>query len=115
MESLVNSILTHGGDRRRLEIKVTGGGRVAGGPGSIGDMNVQFIRRFLEIEGLRPVSVDLGGLQARRVHYDPWTGRLRVKKLASLQRPAVLQEEERYRESLNESAVVGTVELFREA
>ena len=112
MESLVNGILNLGGRRSRLEIKVTGGGRLSGGPGSIGDRNVHFIRTFLILEGLNAVAVDLGGLQARRVHYDPFSGRLRVKKLEPMQRPEVLEQEARYRDSLANSPAAGTVELF---
>jgi len=112
MESLVNGILKFGGSRRRLEIKVTGGGRIGGGPRSIGDKNVHFIEHYLELEKLHPVAVDLGGLHPRKVHYDPISGRLRVKKLPPMQRPEALEQEVRYETSITKSPVIGSVELF---
>lgn len=112
MESLVNSLLKFGASRQRMEIKVTGGGRIGGGPGSVGDRNVHFIQRFLELERLQPVAVDLGGLHARKVLYDPLSGRMCVKKLPSMQRSKTLAEEVSYQESITRAPLIGSVELF---
>lgn len=112
MESLINGIIKNGGDRNRLEVKVTGGGRIVSGPGSVANSNVHFIRQFLKLEGFRPHAVDLGGMHPRKVQYCPLSGRLRVKKLACLHDPGLTERETRYQTSLTQLPVSGTVELF---
>lgn len=112
MESLITGILKHGGSRERLEIKVTGGGRIGSGSSKVGASNIQFIRQFLDLEGLRAIAVDVGGSQPRKVQYDPLTGGLRVKKLEALQRTDLLAQETRYQESITSVPIAGAVELF---
>ena len=112
MENLITGILKNGGSRQRLEIKVTGGGRIGSGSGTVGDSNIKFIQRFLAIEGLRPVVVDLGGSQPRKVQYDALTGALRVKRLAPLHTSDVLAQEVQYREAISKTPATGSIELF---
>lgn len=111
MESLINKILQLGGRRDRLEVKVTGGGRI-GGCSSVGDRNIQFIRDFLALDGLRCLAEDVGGPYPRKVRYDPVSGRLLVKKLAPLSEPLVLEREAAYRQAVELGSVAGEVELF---
>lgn len=112
MESLITGILKYGGCRERLEIKVTGGGRIGSGSSTVGASNIQFIRDFLTLEGLRAVAVDVGGTQPRKVQYNPLTGGLRVKRLAALQRTDLIAQEAQYQESITKAPLTGAVELF---
>jgi len=112
MESLINGILKFGGSRSRLEIKITGAGSIGAGSQRVRESNIRFIEEFLEVERLRPLSVDLGGQQPRKVQYDPLSGRLLVKKLASLQSTKVVEEENRYSKYLSQAPSFGAVELF---
>lgn len=81
MEVLINEILRGGSLREDLEAKVFGGGNVMKSRAveTVGDRNAAFVRRFLQNEGIRVVSEDLGGLHARRVIYVPHTGRALVQ------------------------------------
>lgn len=84
MELLVSGIQRLGGDRRRLRAKLFGGGHVLGTAErerSVSRRNVEFILRYMEIEGIPVLSQDLGGYQARRVHYYTESGKALVKRL----------------------------------
>jgi len=77
MELLINDILKHGGDRRRLEAKVFGGANVVSALTDVGSRNCSFARQFLSDEGIAIVGGDTGGSAARRIQFIPTTGRAR--------------------------------------
>lgn len=82
MRTLVEEICRRGGRRDRMEAKVFGGGRVIAGMASrIGEANALFAMTWLEREGIRVLAQDLNGEQARRVHYLPASGQVRVRRL----------------------------------
>jgi chemotaxis protein CheD len=83
MEFLINSILTHGGQRHRLVAKLTGGGKVVQGSASIGSENVRFARTYLSDEGIELISEHVEGNNARRVAFHPLSGRCRIQELAT--------------------------------
>ena len=93
MELLVNSLLQQGADRRRLEAKLFGGGRIAKGFTDIGALNAAFAEDYLAREGITYAGGSLGGDQARRIQYWPVSGRARQFLLPpqtalELERPA---------------------------
>ncbi|MDE2184124.1 MAG: chemotaxis protein CheD [Alphaproteobacteria bacterium] len=75
MELLINEIQKHGGDRRRLEAKLFGGGNVVAALSDVGARNVSFAKQFLADEGIALVGGDVGGNIARRIQYMPATGK----------------------------------------
>lgn len=111
MESLINEILVHGGQRERLEVKLVGGGNVLRGGMRIGERNIAFARRFLDVDGLAIAAEDVGGPYPRKAYYFPKTGRLRVKVLRELPNDTVLRRDAAYRDHLT-SQPSGEVELF---
>ncbi len=76
MEKLINEILSRGGLRTRLEIKLFGGSNVLKTFTAIGSNNVSFVLEYLKTEGLKTASEDLGGELPRRVHYFPDSGKV---------------------------------------
>jgi chemotaxis protein CheD len=93
MEQLINAFLTRGARREALEIKVVGGGRVIPGLGDVGRSNVDFVREFLEAEGM-PIQVEDVGLEvARRVRYRARTGQMRVLHLPVSQNSKIAARE----------------------
>ena len=112
MENLITEILKYGGQHDRLEIKITGGGRIGWGSGTVGDSNAQFIQTFLEVEGFHPIVTDLGGSHPRKVQYYPLSGKLRIKKLAALTATTVIKEEVLYQQQILQRPMTGTVEIF---
>ncbi|MDE2579875.1 MAG: chemotaxis protein CheD [Hyphomicrobiales bacterium] len=83
MELLINDLMKAGADRRRLEAKAFGGGRINRTLSDIGAKNAAFARQYLENEGLRLVASDLGGDEGRRLQYWPTTGRALVSRFSA--------------------------------
>ena len=112
MEHLINTILSHGGARGNLEIKLFGGGRILGGMTDIGAQNIQFVRDYLRQEHMPVRASDVSGNCPRKVYYFPMTGRVRLKKLRSLHNDTVVERETRYMQEISKAPAAGDVELF---
>lgn len=110
MESLINALLARGASKARLRVKLFGGGRILSQLSDVGARNIEFVRRFVELENLPIEAEDLGGEQARRVLMYPASGRVRVKKLPMLGARDLGLEETRYLRSVGTPR--GSVELF---
>lgn len=77
MELLINGLLKKGARRHALEAKLFGGARTMDGLSDVGSKNIEFARRFLDMEGIAYVGGSTGGDQGRRIEYWPATGRAR--------------------------------------
>lgn len=77
MEVLINALLRAGARRDRLRAKLFGGAKIATNLRDIGASNASFAREFLKTEGIPCLAESLGGTQARRVTFQPVTGRAR--------------------------------------
>lgn len=98
MEVLINALLKKGAQRKRLEIKVFGGANViatADQSTGVGFRNSAFIKQYLDVEGLKTLASDLGGLNARRIHYDPVTGKVNRLFLRRSDDKRIFDEEKR--------------------
>ena len=111
MERLINDILCRGGRRNSLEIKVFGGARMSGDGDGVGPRNADFVETYLREEGLRVAAADLRGAHARRVHYYPLTGRVRMLELP-YDEPHVVRVESTYGARIRNEPVAGSIELF---
>lgn len=112
MEQLINRILSAGGTRAELEVKIFGGGRVLSSLTDVGEHNVRFVREFLKQEGLQVASEDVGDTCPRHVQYFPLTGRVRVKHLTARHSKEVATHEQRYLSGLDQAPVAGEIDLF---
>jgi chemotaxis protein CheD len=114
MEILINEIIKAGGDRKRMEVKLFGGGRVLSSMSTmdIGKKNIAFVNEYLLQEGLKVVSEDVGDIYPRKVNFYPESGRVRVKKLKNMHNETIRQREESYCKSLDQQPVEGEIELF---
>lgn len=112
MEQLINEILKNGGNRRNLEVKLTGGGRILAQMTDIGRKNISFVENYVKTECLRVLSHDLGDIYPRKVYYTPATGKLLVKKLRSLHNNTIVERESHYLHEIESAPVQGEVELF---
>ncbi|MDT8453102.1 MAG: chemoreceptor glutamine deamidase CheD [Gammaproteobacteria bacterium] len=112
MERLINVILASGGKRKNLEIKLFGGGRVLNINTDIGGKNVDFVKHYLQKEGLRIESEDTRGFWPRKVQYFPLTGRVRIKRLNSVHNDTLTRRELEYLKTLKEKKIEGKVDLF---
>lgn len=98
MEKLINAILRAGGKRRNLEVKVFGGGKVVSQlqKTDVGQKNIDFVREYLEFEGLSILAEDTGDIFPRKVQYYTDTGRVRVKKLHVVRNETISDREDSY-------------------
>lgn len=112
MEHLINDVLKNGGHRKNLEVKITGGGRIISGLTDIGRRNVDFVREYLNVDGLTITGEHVGENYPRKVYYFPRTGIVRVKRLRELENTTVVDREQAYRHSLEKKEITGDVELF---
>lgn len=100
MELLINSVLRLGGQKRLLQAKAFGGSRVAGSERvssayrCVGSVNVDFIKDYLETEGIPLRAASLGGEVGRMVRFYSHDHAVDVKELS--QRLVVDEREEKY-------------------
>jgi chemotaxis protein CheD len=111
MERLINALIGKGARRERLEVKVFGGARMFDRMGDVGAQNVEFVRRYLDIEGLELAAMEVGGDWGRQVVFDPKSGVALVRRIERVQAREVAQEEERIRHA-PAPVVEGSVELW---
>jgi chemotaxis protein CheD len=114
MELLINAIMKEGGDRRRLEAKVFGGGNVVPSLQSptVGELNAIFIRDFLATERIPLVAQRLGGTKPVQVTFRTDTGRATVHTVDGSRLPTILNAEDDYRRNFARAGSGGEVTLF---
>ena len=112
MEHMINDILSNGGQRQNLEVKVFGGGKIMASMTDIGNKNIQFVQDYLAQEGLKITGEDLGDIYPRKVLYYPYSGRVLMKKLKDLHNDTIIKREKAYQHDLEEKPVEGDIELF---
>lgn len=117
IELLINAVLKAGGQKKRLEAKIFGGGRVLQNLGperNIGANNLKFAQAFLEKDGIRVVSVRPGGDGGLDVNYVTATGQAFVRPIPITQLTGTekLEREARQKVIAPAEAAGGDVELF---
>ncbi len=75
MEQLINELLKLGAAKTSMVAKVFGGANVAVGGSTVGARNGEFVKAFLECEGIQCMAASLGGERARRIRFWPASGR----------------------------------------
>lgn len=102
MELLINSMMKLGAVKSRLQAKCFGGGnvllvRTGGGKAqTVGDVNVEFIKAFLNKENIPIVAADLGGNAGRNIHFVAEDFAVYVKPITMNMKQHIVEEERRY-------------------
>lgn len=112
MEHLVNEILKHGGMRKNLEVKVFGGGKILAQMTDVGEKNIRFVLDYINTEGLKLLSQDLGDIYPRKVQYHPKSGKVFIKKLRSLHNDTITAREREYMRTISSTKQEGDIDLF---
>lgn len=112
MEQLINAILSAGGQRADLQVKVFGGGRVLAQLTDVGQRNIEFVQRYIAAEKLVLSASDLGDVYPRQVQFFPHTGRARVRLLRRHDDKVLVAGESGYLKRLANDPIKGEVELF---
>ena len=113
IERLINALLSRGGKRERLEVKVFGGANVLDGQSNIGGRNVEFIEHYFAKERLPIVAADLRGKIPRKLRYYPTTGRAQVSELTVGEAADAVKSETILRSKFAFSKVSGSIEIFK--
>jgi len=112
MEQLINQILSLGGRRERLEIKVFGGGNVTAHGFGIGHKNANFVEQYLKVEGLQISASNLRGKYPRMIRYAAGSGAVFVKLLSKSHGSSIQHSEYQRRIRIRDANASGTIELF---
>jgi len=115
MELLINEMVHLGARRHRLKAKVFGAGSVLEGMNvvNVGEMNADFVLRYLETEGIELLARDLLGESARKVYYFTDTGKVMIRRLKPARIEKLAEREARYRETVERDVgLSGSVDLF---
>jgi len=112
MELVINDMLQLGASRKYLNAKVFGGGNVLNGTVSdsnffcVGDINIRFIKEFLDTEKIPIISSDLGGDNGRIVRFDTNTYNVFIRKIRKTDAmPIENRDLNFWKKSLNEQEV----------
>jgi chemotaxis protein CheD len=103
MELLVNEMLKAGARRSFMRARLYGGANMHSGMRSIGLDNSKFAQQFLAADGIELAYLDTGGTSARRLDFQPATGRIRCRLVQDIvpETPRIPQK-----------PPVGEIELF---
>lgn len=120
MELLINEMMRQGANRLNLKAKCFGGGNVLTlredreNQQTVGDINVLFIKEFLQKENIPLLSACLGGNIGRNVHFVGSDYSVFVKKIDHNLQELLEKEERRYwKKNLEENAKLkGTAEFW---
>lgn len=104
MEMLINGLIERGACRSDLKVKLFGGAQMLGRNSMIGEKNVAFILAFVQQEGLEVVAQDLGGLEPRRVLFDPISGKAWLKRIPFTEVHQLQHQEEKYATELDKES-----------
>lgn len=113
MERLINDLLKNGATKKGLIFKAFGGGQIIKGMTGIGQINIDFLHKFMGLEGLRIQASDLGGPYPRKINFSPLSGKVKQKKLEHMHNDTIVAREEKYvTEIEDQEEPSGDIDLF---
>jgi len=112
IERLINAILSRGGRRERLEVKVFGGANVNDTNSNIGGRNVDFIEHYFAKERISITAADLRGVHPRKLRYFPSTGRAQTCEIIDAEARNFISSEAEMRAEMDFTAQTGGIEVF---
>ena len=102
MELVINNMLKLGANKRYLKAKVFGGGNVLNNPSlnskifNVGDVNIRFIKEFLNTEKIPLIASDLGGESGRVIRFDTSSYNVFVRKIKRVDTTKIQNIEQNY-------------------
>lgn len=103
MELLIGDLIKMGAERKNLKAKIFGGSNVLKfrtTEGNIPDSSIQFTKKFLEMEQIPLLNMDVGGTVGRKILFFTDTGTVLLKKLVGISKSEVIREELLYKRNL---------------
>mgnify|MGYP006420680083 FL=1 len=108
MELLLNKMYQLGAERKHLKAKAFGGATLTGlfngqkFEHSIGEVNLRFVRAFLDAEKIPLIAEDLGGVRGRTIYFVSLDHSVYVRKHHVGSLAALLQNEKQLSEKLEQ-------------
>jgi chemotaxis protein CheD len=116
MELILGDLIKLGGDRENLTAKVFGGGHVLSSVpmerSTVPRANMEFVKAFLNMEGIKVLKSDVGGTHGRKVLYLVRSGKVFVKSLVTEAQEKVADRERRYQSHLKREVEEEEITLF---
>lgn len=115
MELLINNMIKLGSSRKYMKAKVFGGASVLQNTmNDIASANVEFIHKYLEMEGISIESFDTGGKRGRKIYYLPDSFTVFLKRIESVNmlKRTLAEEKQYYRNLQQEKDKSGEITLF---
>ena len=103
MELLIGDLIKMGAERKHLKAKIFGGSNVVNFrnlEGNIPNSSIQFTKKFLEMEQIPLLAMDVGGSVGRKILFFTDTGTVLLKKLVGISKSAVIRKEVLYTRNL---------------
>lgn len=101
MELLIGELIKMGGNRKKFKAKIFGGGyviRFRKSDGNVPQANIDFAKKFLELEGIPLLAEDVGGDNGRKILFFTHTNKVLVRRIGSREAMAPVQKaEEQYK------------------
>lgn len=100
MELLIGELIKCGAKRKNLAAKLFGGGNVLKfrkADGDITGSNIQFAKKFLELEGIPLQKEDLGGYNGRKIMFFTDTAEVLLKRFNMEKDMETLNKEKSYK------------------
>ncbi|USD34751.1 MULTISPECIES: chemotaxis protein CheD [Vibrio] len=104
MEMLINALIAYGATRSSLKVKLFGGAQMLGHHSMIGEKNIAFILNYVKQENLDVIAQDLGGLEPRKIIFNPLTGQAWLKRIPYTEVHHLQQEEDKYASQLDKES-----------
>jgi chemotaxis protein CheD len=115
MELLLNEMWKRGANRANLKAKAFGGGSILNTTEAlpvhyqtVGEVNVRFIREFLQNENIPLVASDLGGEVGRVINFHSGDYSVYVRKMAVISKKIVKREQQHWRKSIRKQELSET-------
>jgi chemotaxis protein CheD len=109
MELLIGELIKLGARRKGLRAKVFGGGNVLKfrkNDNDITGSNVRFVKKFLELEGIPTVKIDVGGNAGRKIFFFTDSHRVLLKRFDMRKDQRSFHDEEVYKRSVFQGRLV---------
>ena len=116
MELLINDLMKNGVRRDAMKAKVFGGGSVMKDykPGmSVGELNIRFVTKFLEVEKIPIVACSLGGNYGRKVLFFTSSKEVLLMRLNRYETELVETEQNEFRKKQSPFKIPPDITFFQ--
>lgn len=117
MELLINKIIRLGGRKNKLTAKIFGGGQIMPSINesiAVGPRIVSFVKEYLQVEDIKVIGGNIGGVDTRVIFFHTDTGDVYLKRTKLTMRDKLFSQEQQMINKLKiEVSKLSHIEWFR--